>query len=83
MASPILLPTINKLFVYLGRLTELLGSAQSQTKGLLILRVRSLIIAALTDLHLSLVRIEGEAVAAATEVDEALRQLEQSNGTLQ
>jgi hypothetical protein len=78
MAEPILIPTINKLFAHLGTLADSLGGAQSQTKGLLVLRDRALIIAALGDLSISLVRIESEAAGAASEVDEVLRQLEQS-----
>jgi hypothetical protein len=51
----------------------------SRTKGPLVLRNRALIVAALADLRISLIRIESEVASAVSEVDEVLRQLEQSH----
>jgi hypothetical protein len=73
-----ILRVITKLFTHTNRLTHSLDTAESQIKGLLILKDRHLILAALRDLGASLRKIEFEAAGAVSEVSEAHRQLDES-----
>jgi hypothetical protein len=73
-----ILRVITKLFTHTNRLTHSLDTAESQIKGLLILKDRQLILAALRDLVTSLRKIELEAAGAVSEVGDVLRQLDES-----
>jgi hypothetical protein len=73
-----ILRVISKLFTHTNRLTHSLDTAESQIKGLLILKDRQLILAALRDLVTSLRKIELEAAGAVSEVGDVLRQLDES-----
>jgi hypothetical protein len=69
---------IVKLFAHSDRLTHSVESAESQIKGLLILKDRALIVAALGDLAANFMRIGSEAATAVGEVNSVMREMEES-----
>jgi len=73
---------VTKMFNYSNDLSHHLDTAETQIRGLLILKDRPLIVEGLRDLIASFTRIESGAAAAVAEADGVIRELEnhQDNG---